>query len=141
MAKPGLEPGNVLDGFQIEKLIHRGGMARLWSVTKPGIDIPLLMKVPILGEGGDPAAIVSFEMEQMIMPRLSGPHVPKFVAAGDFAVHPYIVMEHLPGKSLLYRLNELPLPYEEVAEIGRKVATALDELHRQHVIHLDVKPS
>lgn len=141
MAKPGLKPGSVLDGFVIEELIHRGGMARLWSVSKPGIDMPLLMKVPILGEGGDPAAIVSFEMEQMIMARISGPHVPKFVAAGDFAVHPYIVMERLAGKSLLPRLNELPLPYEEVAGIGWKVATALEDLHRQHVIHLDIKPS
>ncbi len=141
MAKPLLEPGNVLDGFVMEGLIHRGGMARLWSVTKPGIEIPLLMKVPVLGEGQDPAAIVSFEMEQMIMPRLSGLHVPKFIAAGDFAVHPYIVMERLPGKSLLPRLSDLPLPYEEVADIGYKIATALDDIHRQHVIHLDIKPS
>ncbi len=141
MAKPQLEPGSVLDGFVIEGLIHRGGMARLWSVSKSGIDTPLLMKVPILGEGGDPAAIVSFEMEQMIMARLSGVHVPKFIAAGDFAVHPYIVMERIPAKSLYKRLPDLPLPYAEVAEIGWKVATALDDLHRQHVIHLDVKPS
>ena len=28
-----------------------------------------------------------------------------------------------------------------MAEIGVKIATALDDLHRQHVIHLDVKPS
>jgi serine/threonine protein kinase len=141
MAKPGLQPGSTMDGFHIEELIHRGGMARLWSVSKPGIDMPLLMKVPILGEGGDPAAIVSFEMEQMIMARISGPHVPHFVAAGDFAVHPYIVMERLAGKSLLPRLANLPLPYDEVAEIGWKVATALEDLHRQHVIHLDIKPS
>ncbi len=141
MAKPGLQPGSVLDGFHVEELIHRGGMARLWSVSKPGIDMPLLMKVPILGEGGDPAAIVSFEMEQMIMARISGLHVPKFVAEGDFAVHPYIVMERLAGKSLLPRLKDLPLPYVEVAGIGWKVATALEDLHRQHVIHLDVKPS
>ncbi len=141
MAKPGFEPGSVLDGFVIEGLIHRGGMARLWSVSKPGIELPLLMKVPVLGEGADPAAIVSFEMEQMIMARISGVHVPKFVAAGDFAVHPYIVMERLAGKSLLPRLNELPLSYEEVAEIGWRVATALEDLHRQHVIHLDIKPS
>jgi serine/threonine protein kinase len=141
MAKPRLQPGDVLDGFVIQGLIHRGGMARLWSVTKPGIEMPLLMKVPILGEGGDPAAIVSFEMEQMIMPRLTGPHVPKFVAAGDFAVHPYIVMEHVEAKSLLKRLNEIPLPYEEVAAIGRQIATAIEDLHRQHVIHLDIKPS
>src|SRR5271157_2742555 len=101
MAKPGLKPGSDLNGFLIEGLIHRGGMARLWSVSKPGCDMPLLIKVPILGEGDDPAAIVSFEMEQMIMPRLSGPHVPQFVAAGDFEVHPYIVMERVPGKSLV----------------------------------------
>ena len=141
MAKPTLEPGDVLDGFLMEGLIHRGGMARLWSVKKPGIDMPLLMKVPVLSEGQDPAAIVSFEMEQMIMPRITGFHVPQFVAAGDFAVHPYIVMERIPGKSLLMRLPDLPLPYGEVAEIGWKIATALDDIHRQHVIHLDVKPS
>ncbi len=103
--------------------------------------MPLLMKVPILADGEDPAAIVSFEMEQMILPRLTGVHVPKFVAAGDFAVQPYIVMERIQAKSLLTRLPELPLPYEEVADIGVKIATALDALHRQHVIHLDIKPS
>ena len=65
----------------------------------------------------------------------------KFVAAGDFAVQPYIVMEAIAGKTLLPRLPELPLPYAEVAEIGVKVATALDDLHRQHVVHLDIKPS
>ena len=53
----------------------------------------MMMKVPKIGEGADPAAIVSFEMEQMILPRLSGVHVPKFIAAGDFAEQPFIVME------------------------------------------------
>jgi len=141
MAKPHLEPGTVLDGFQIGELVHQGGMARLWSVSKPGIEVPLLMKAPILAEGEDPAAIVSFEMEQMIVPRLSGVHVPKFFAAGDFAVHPYIVVERIAGASLYARLPELPLPYEELAEIGVAVAVALEDIHRQHVIHLDVKPS
>ena len=103
--------------------------------------MPMLMKVPIISEGEDPAAIVSFEMEQMILPRVSGIHVPKFAAAGDFGVQPYIVMERIAGKTLLPRLSELPLPYAEVAEIGLKIAAALDDLHRQHVIHLDVKPS
>jgi serine/threonine protein kinase len=116
-------------------------MATLWRVSRAGSTMPMLMKVPILEEGEDPAAIVGFEMEQMILPQLSGVHIPKFVAAGDFAVQPYIVMEHIIGKTLLARLPELPLSYAEVAEIGVKIATALDDLHRQHVVHLDVKPS
>jgi eukaryotic-like serine/threonine-protein kinase len=141
MAKPLHEPGLVLDGFRLEERIHRGGMATLWRVTHPDMTMPMLMKVPRIGEGADPAAIVSFEMEQMILPRLSGKHVPKFIAAGDFTVQPFIVMESIAGKTLYERIEALPLPYAEVAEIGVKVATALDDLHRQHVIHLDIKPS
>lgn len=141
MAKPRLETGSTLDGFLIGEVIYKGGMSILWKVTRPDIGFPMLMKVPILFEGEDPAAIVSFEMEQMILPRISGPHVPKFVAEGDFEVQPHIVMEHVPGPSLLPRLKDLPLPYEEVASLGAKIAAALDDLHRQHVIHLDIKPS
>ena len=51
-------------------------------------------------------------------------------------------MERLAGKSLLPRLDDLPLSYEEAAEIGWQIATALEDLHRQHVISIsDVKPS
>jgi nucleotide-binding universal stress UspA family protein len=94
-----IEPGATIDGFTVGPLLHKGGMATLWEVTRNGQAFPMLMKRPIMAEGEDPAAIVSFEMEQMIMPRLSGPHVPAFA-----------------------------------------LAAALDDLHRQHVIHLDLKP-
>jgi len=141
MVKPLHEPGVAVDGYRLDELAHSGGMAALWRVSRPGVSMPLLMKVPRIGEGADPAAVVSFEMEQMILPRLSGTHVPKFIAAGDFAAQPYIVMEAIPGTTLLPRLPELPLPYAEVAKIGLKIATALDDLHRQHVVHLDIKPS
>lgn len=142
MALTHLDEGMVLEGFTLEKLLHRGGMANLWSVTHPDHpDTPLLMKVPKLAAGEDPAAIVSFEMEQMILPRLKGPHVPRTIAVGDFNLQPFLVMEALPGDTLLPLLGRLPLPPDEVVSIGAAVATALDSLHRQDVIHLDLKPS
>ncbi|MCW0180637.1 MAG: bifunctional serine/threonine-protein kinase/universal stress protein [Zavarzinia sp.] len=141
MAAPRISPGSIIDGFVVDSQVHKGGMATIWAVRKSGTDMPLLMKVPRLAEGEDPAAIVGFEMEQMILPRLTGPHVPRFVASGDFRTLPYIVMEWIEGKSLHTRLPDLPLPPEEVADIGARVATALDALHRQQVVHLDVKPS
>lgn len=141
MAKPRLETGSTIDGFLIGELLYKGGMSTLWKVSRPDIDIPLLMKIPVLNEGEDRAAIVSFEMEQLILPRVSGPHVPKFIAAGDFDVQPYIVMEHVPGPSLIKRLGELPLPYDEVVGIAARAAEALDDVHRQNVVHLDIKPS
>ena len=139
--KPSIEPGAVLDGFTVGELVHRGGMATLWTVTHPGITVPLLMKVPRIAEGEDPAAIVSFEMEQMILPRLAGPHVPGCFGSGDFERQPYVVIERIPGKTLYHRLGDLPIPYEEARVIAGKIATALADLHRQNVIHHDIKPS
>ena len=141
MAKPAIVSGAQLDGFTIGKCVHRGGMATLWTVTHPGITLPLLMKVPRVSEGEDPAAIVSFEMEQMILPRLAGPHVPGCFGTGDFAKQAYVVIERIAGQTLYSRIGELPIPYEEARVIAGRVATALADLHRQNVIHHDIKPS
>lgn len=113
----------------------------LWRVTHPDHDMPLIMKIPIIAYGEGPGAIVGFEVEQMILPRLSGPHVPRFIPAADFAEQAYIVMERLPGPSLLPLIEAAPLDPARVADVGAKVATALHDLHRQHVIHFDLKPS
>ena len=141
MAKAKLSIGTVIDGFRIDELQHTGGMAHLWAVTREADGATFLMKTPVVYEGEDPAAIVSFEMEQMIMPRLMGPHVPRHVANGDFAVQPYIVMERLAGETLLPQLKNLPLPVEKVAAIAAAIADAIQSLHAQDVIHLDIKPS
>jgi nucleotide-binding universal stress UspA family protein len=141
MNRASIESGATLDGYLIGERVHRGGMASIWAVTHPKISGPLLMKLPVMSEGVDPAAIVGFEMEQMILPRLTGPHVPRYIAQGDFSLQPYLVMERIPGTSLLPTLNHLPLPWPAVAALGRSIATALDDIHRQHVVHLDVKPS
>src|SRR5215470_13132783 len=135
-----LEAGQVVDGFVLEKPLDPGGMASFWRVSRPGTDLPMVMKVPLLRRGEDPITIVGFEVEQMILARLSGPHVPRFVAAGDFE-RPYIVMEFVSGRSLKSLLEKAPLPPDEVATIGAKIAFALHDLHRQHVVHLDIKPS
>ena len=141
MVKGKLIIGSVVEGFRIDKLTHAGGMAHIWSVTREADGATFLMKTPVVFEGEDPAAIVGFEMEQMIMPRLKGPHVPRHVANGDFAVQPFIVMEQLAGDSLLPLLKQLPMPVVPVASIGISIADALQSLHDQGVVHLDVKPS
>src|SRR4051795_2584089 len=141
MADDSVQPGAVIDGFKVEECVHRGGMATLWSVTRRDIGVPLLMKIPRVSEGEDPAAIVSFEMEQMILPRLAGAHVPGCFGSGDFDRQAYGVMERVPGKTLFDRLGDLAIAYEEARVIGGKIAPALADLHRQNVIHHDIKPS
>ena len=74
--------GLQIDGFTLGAQLHKGGFATVWDVTHPDHALPMVMKVPTILDGYDGPTIVGFEVEQMIMPRLSGPHVPKVIATG-----------------------------------------------------------
>lgn len=142
MAKANLEAGMVIDGFRLVERIHRGGMAAIWRVEHDEIDTPIVMKVPFLDHEGDLSLLVGFEVEQMIMAELTGPHVPRWFANGDLTVQPYIVMEHLQGRPLGSALGgAAPMPVDRLFELGIAMAAAIDDLHRQHVLHLDLKPA
>ncbi len=141
MAKAQLTAGMTIDGFLLEERMHRGGMAAIWRVSRDDIDFPIVMKVPFLDFEGGLSLLVGFEVEQMIMAELKGPHVPRWIANGDFSVMPYVVMEYVAGPTLLKRVNERQMTLDEVIETGIAVATALGDLHQQHVLHLDLKPA
>lgn len=134
------EPGLEIDGFTLGDKVHTGGFATIWSVTHPTITGPLVMKVPTIHDGYDGPTIVGFEVEQMIMPRLTGPHVPRVHGIGDFNRLPYIVTERIPGHSLLTPFKSAPLALAAVVDLGRRLATAVHALHLQQVAHLDLKP-
>lgn len=143
MAKIDITPGTVIDGYRVEERLHRGGMATIWRVTHPDIDFPIIMKVPFLDFEGELSMLVGFEVEQMILADVSGVHVPRFVANGDLANLPYIVMEYIAGgASLQSRVADgKPLPIDEAISIGIAIAKAVGDLHHQKVLHLDLKPA
>ena len=140
MAKANLSPGMAVDGFRLQERLHRGGMADIWRVSRDDVDFPIVMKVPLLDFEGELSLIVGFEVEQMIMAELKGPHVPRWVANGDFAVQPYIVMEHIAGPTLAKNPSRT-LEIDEVVRLGAEMAAALSALHQQRVLHLDLKPA
>lgn len=135
-----LQTGSEVDGFHILEKIHEGGMALIYRASKAGIDLPLIMKIPKLEFGDHPACYIGFEVEQMLYATLSGPHVPKFIGKGDLETHPYIVMEYIEGPSLNQAALRAPLPAAETARLTAALAAAIHDLHRQDVVHLDVKP-
>jgi len=133
-----------LDGFVLDERVHSGRMGRVYRVT-PGasrgaIDFPLLMKVPRTERGAGAEGLLAFETELSILPLLSGPHVPRFVAAGELTKTPYLVVEWIEGGSLQALLDRERLAVETVARLGAAIADALHSLHGQGVIHLDLKP-
>ncbi len=136
-----LTPGLDIGGFELITPLHEGGMATLWRVAHPAHAMPLLMKLARVGYGEAATQIVGFEVEKMILPRLTGSHVPRFVASGDHEDQPWLVMEHLSGETLRPLLDRAPLPATQVAMLGALAADAIHALHQQGVIHLDIKPS
>ena len=141
-----LEEGTELDGFLVGSCLHYGSMAHIYRVkyaqgtADPGF--PMVIKVPRMTAGDGAETIVSFEVEHQILPALSGPHVPRFVAAGDLERLPYLVMEYVPGRTLEHWLEQAERPtVEEVVRLGVALAHAVHSLHQQNVVHLDLKPA
>jgi serine/threonine protein kinase len=140
-----LQDGSTLDGFRIESCLHSGGMAHIYRVSyadgraDPGF--PMAMKVPRMASGDGAENIVGFEVECNILQALSGPHVPRFVAAGDLQRVPYLVMEYVQGRTLQYWVEQhAALDTATIARLGVGMAQAVHALHRQDAVHLDLKP-
>lgn len=132
--------GERIDGFKVGRLLHEGGMARLYRVAHARHRLPMVMKVPRLDPHAPPSAFAAFENECHILERLHGPHVPRFIAAGDLLHAPYLVMEYIEGDLLAQAARSAPHPPGEVVARMAPVCRAVHELHRQSVIHLDLNP-
>lgn len=142
-----MAPGTVVDGFVVGECLHAGGMAHIYQVgyadPSRAAPFPMAMKVPRMTAGDGAENIVGFEVELQLLSALTGPHVPRLVAAGDLEKLPYLVMEYVPGRTLQQLLDDTtgPLPAQEVAQLGVAVAQAVHSLHLQDACHLDLKPA
>jgi nucleotide-binding universal stress UspA family protein len=135
-------PGCEIDGFRLGELIHAGSMASIYRLTGPRGPLPLIMKIPRLGPGERAVNVIGFEVCRMVLGALGqGPHHPTLVAYGDVETTPYLVIQHIDGTRLSDCLSRAPLPPEEIARLGSALAIALHDLHRQDVVHLDLKPT
>jgi nucleotide-binding universal stress UspA family protein len=144
-----LEEGTELDGFRIGACLHAGAMAQIYAVSYAdgrASPFPMVMKVPRMKAGDGSENIVGFEIEHQLLQVLHGPHVPRFVAAGDMSRVPYLVMEYLRGQTLemwikSYTDKRAAIPIGAIASMGAQLAQAVHSLHQQNTCHLDLKPA
>jgi eukaryotic-like serine/threonine-protein kinase len=126
--------------YVLEAPIGRGGMGEVWRATDTVLGRQVAVKTIDLTTLRDESGAARFEREARATAGLSHPNVVTVHDTGVEGDTAYIVMELLPGPSLADELASGPLPVDEVVEVGRQVASALDAAHARGLVHRDIKP-
>lgn len=102
---------------------------------------PVVVKTLRLEYRGDPEMRARFRREARLLQFLSHPNVIRALSFAEERGAPWLVLEHVPGRSLREFIDEdAPLTPEAVLPILRCMAAGLDHLHARGLVHLDVRP-
>jgi len=137
--------GATLDGrYEVQRLIARGGMGRIYSAEQSALGRKVALKVMDLGysEDLDPDFQKRFFLEASTCAQLSHPNTIRvfdYGADGDIC---FIAMELIQGKTLLQAIHDsAPFGAERTLHIARQICGSLSEAHGKGIIHRDLKPS
>ena len=132
--------GQKLGHYRIVEKIGAGGMGVVYRARDERLERDVALKVLPAGTLADEAARKRFRKEALALSKLNHPNI---ATVHDFDTQDgvdFLVMEHVAGTTLAEKLKSGSLPEKEVAQLGRQIASALEEAHEQHVVHRDLKP-
>src|SRR5713226_4285171 len=132
-------PRQLLGHYELIRLTGRGGFANVWLARH--IHLRTLHAVKILKTPLVRNERRRFLEEARLLAALENEHI---VRIQDYGVQngiPYLVMSYAPNGSLRDRYPRgTQLSFDTTAHYLVQIADALDYLHAQNLIHLDVKP-
>ena len=126
--------------YRLISVLGTGGSARVHLAADPD-DRLVAIKILDREQARNPEAVRRFEREAAIAARVRHRNVVRVLESGFHHDLPFLVMEWVPGRSLGAHLAEHgPLPVAEALPLMRQILAGLDEVHRQRVLVLDLKP-
>ena len=131
--------GRQLGNYRLLRVLGQGAYAAVYLGEHQYLERPAAIKVlHVRMVSGSHEA---FRREARTIAQLHHPHI---ITIHDFGIEdqtPYLVMEYTPGGTLRSRHPKgTCLPFEQIVDYVKQIASALDYAHEQHVIHRDVKP-
>ncbi|MEK7728857.1 MAG: serine/threonine-protein kinase, partial [candidate division KSB1 bacterium] len=127
-----------IEGYEIFAELQRGAWVTLFKAFDLQQQRTVLIK--LLNDEHAPAAVQEqLLVESALRDRLLHPNLRRVFTAGDFAKRPYLVLEYVEGPTLAELLTPR-LPIEFCAWVVKQVAQALMAVHREGILHRDVKP-
>ena len=135
------EPGDVVDGFVLGKVISNGNYTRLFQATDGASGPPLALKFPHPRAAGETTFRLAFVREAWVAARVRSRWIGEIVEPPPGRqTRLYSVMPFYEGETLEQRIRRSPLSLREGVRIAATLARAVDALHRVGVIHRDIKP-
>ena len=136
----------IASRYRLLRQLGRGGMGEVWAAHHLTLNTEVAVKFLSTGAGGHAAkiALERFRFEAQVSAHLGlkTSHVVAVHDAGRDAAGPYLVMEHVRGRTLRAELNRSgPLSLEDAATLLDQVCGALSVAHGSGIVHRDLKPS
>ena len=137
----GLAEGDVLvDRYRLGPAVGHGAMGEVHLAEDLRLARPVAIKSLRPELARYPDVRQRFGQEARAAARISHPNVVRIYDTGEQGRIPYLVMECLPGTSLVDELAWGTLEPRRARRVGLDVLGALDAAHRLGVVHRDVKP-
>ncbi len=132
----------LLAGYSVDELLLRGRVNDVYSAWSTERSCPCVVKVLRPDRADDAAARGRILEEGRLLESLSHPNLVRAYATVEVPV-PAVVLETLTGATLghLMSTRQRALTGEDVIELGLQLTAVLGYLHREGVLHLDLKPS
>lgn len=126
--------------YPVVRRLGRGGQAEVYLALHPMLGSEVVLKLSRRTLASHAESGGGIEREARILTALSHPHLPRVLDLDVHEQRPFLVLEHVAGRSLAEVMSERRLPAIEIAEVVAKVARALHAAHEAGVLHLDLKP-
>ena len=133
--------GRSIGPFKLEAVLGEGGMGVVYRAVREGSGETVALKVLKRALSGDDVFRRRFDREARIAGQLEHRHLVPVLEHGELDGVPYLAMRYVDGMSLDARIKDGLLPLEETIRIISEIASGLDSLHREGLVHRDVKPA
>lgn len=145
-ARPPAAPATPLTGLQfgtyvVGERIGAGGMGVVYRGTDSRLGRTVAIKALPAELADDAHRRARFEHEARVVATLNHPNIAAIYGVEQTPRGPVMVLEHVPGETLAQILSRGRLPVEDVIQIGRQVARALEAAHAAGIVHRDLKPA
>lgn len=128
------------DEYEVLEKIGEGGMGAVFQVRNLHLKRFEALKVITPRHSASSTARVRFEREFQALGKIAHPNIVTVYHTGVWHGHAYFTMKYVPGGALSRHLDRLRADPAAVARLMAKVARAVEFLHREQVLHRDLKP-